>query len=221
MRFTLGLDPHAETLKHLMDLYLARSGPRQVITRSLTLDEARDICYEILASVVSKSMRWSRSDRDPWKSIDEAMGAIYPAWLQEDGTLSQEGTEVLETVIDETYCDLANIVADLLGEPNTWHVIRVLRHNHMLKNEIVGVTITLLDEGDFRILDWKRRMRSGQWRLEDQFLTESRDFNENTVSDGERPEDMERLNSYIAKEQTRMSPTGGISTLGKGKRTTH
>lgn len=129
--------------------------------RKLELPEKEkyiDIVCAMIDDELAGRMKWA----DPSEEADKVLVELFP-WY--DPTLAAvHNGEALsanfhDNVIDHAFLAVSHMLEDIV-ESSTWHVWFMGR---------IGRDVVIEKGEDFRVLDWTRRMESGEW-TQDEYL---------------------------------------------------
>lgn len=165
-------------LRHLTNTYVA-SNDNPVVNSALKFDRtapvdpkkafsvlptdaARDITIAILNDVIESKMNWIRGSN----GNDQLIAAVtkhFPDFTQSESNSNLHASNhFFSNVIDEAMLACEQIIAHFIPEA-TWNIWSL----HLFGSDFV------LEKGnDYRIVDWTRRMASGEWsdRVSNDFL---------------------------------------------------
>ncbi len=114
----------------------------------VTKEQALDVVYLMFDDTVNTQLRWSRAH----SRYEAAMERLLP-WLR----LNRPNT-ISDDYLCSEYDSIEVAINDLVERiiPNrTWQCWATRR---------IGSDVVLVCGEDYRIMDWERRMRKGEWR---------------------------------------------------------
>lgn len=244
MRFIIGLDEHCQRLSADIDHWRKRKDA-VFLDRSLSMAEARDFCFAVLRQIFNDSMLWrEREGKNALAFLDDSFAALYPNYATV-GDLPEHyynaANDFYIEVLDPLYLALQRIVETVnQGELRTWNVIHITRRDAITRRDqtvvnehgkecYVGTEETVLQanvliviDGDFRILDWQRRTRSGEWKHRHPRSSKAKPREDKLTREAQENSDrFDDINNQVLQQTAalRKSKTLGIRTLGRTRRT--
>lgn len=235
MRFNIGLDELSLRLQFDINYYRIQHQPIW-LNRELSLDEARDICFLVLQRIVHESMLWREKEKQSaLELLDALFTRAYPGYAHIDDSPEDDhcvADDFYCTVLDRLYLSLCDIVGGFnVDGCRTWNILSIRRNDGVVSRtetvtvmdvetkieyqdlvvhkDIISAGAVIVNEGDYRIMDWTRRMKSGEWGSSRTKSAPAPAENKQTSTD------FEDVNKSVLAQHRRNSGMLGISTFGK------
>jgi hypothetical protein len=166
--YKLSMDYFAGLLQASMERQRAKGKIQWMGNTPLDMSQALQIAYDMFVRVIEDEMIWVKGDGTAWwVSFYKACEKHIPNWPSDDG-----GDESVREQLDAIYTDVFDPLfltmsdtLDQMGIARTWDVLsfkcRLIRN---LEGHVVDLTVVVENTGDYRVLDWQRRMKSGEWQ---------------------------------------------------------
>lgn len=116
----------------------------------LSLQQCQSLIVAMIDDVVAERLIWNRQPRD---KMDRLLKAHWPFW---DAMSENEFSDQYFTgVLDDVQITIGEWIDRVMPEQRTWNIWYISALN----------ADVILERGDdFRVVDWMRRMKSGEWR---------------------------------------------------------
>lgn len=116
-----------------------------------TVEHAMEIFVAMIDDALSSQMRWCR-DTD---FTDKVLNKHFPWFALFKGSKECEVShEFYIKVLDRFECKASNLVYNIIPD-STWDTWSLRR---------LGQCLLIVQGPDYRILDWEKRMSSGEWK---------------------------------------------------------
>lgn len=161
MSCIIGADELAKTFTDRANDFIVAAAVNRSDIKTIDERAMFELIYAFVDDMLSARMRWSKSSYN----YDNQLEKIFPWFAPLKNVRYGNTMHVVECEISSAFYEkilsvLEDEIIELVDdriEDRTWNVWSISK---------LGRDIVLVEGPDYRILDWERRMQTGEWKKE-------------------------------------------------------